>query len=458
MRRQAKLPTILGLILLVFGIAGGVVLVQTRQVFNISASPEETPQQVKITDITDKSFSVSWVTEKPTAGFVSYGTSEKLGTVISQKLPTSQASVLHYITIEGLKPNTEYFFKIGSGKNTYGKNNGAYRQKTAPAPSTLPETDIIFGTVSDQSGNAARGVIVYAAFANATTLSAVTDEAGRWSMPLSTARTPNLSSFAVYNRQTDILEITVQGGEQIASAKVLTGSSRPVPPITLGKSHDFTKLPPAPEGGLPKSEVSLPEDTVPQGGAQSGFSVEEQGTKVGSIQVKLTNPQDGEKVSSTNPQFVGTGTPGTAFTIKVESEVSFSDKVTVDKSGKWSWSVPKELSPGEHTVTLSWNDEKGQARTAKRSFTVLAAGESQLPAFSASPSGSAATKSPSPSPSPSPKASPSPSPKPVKTPSPSPKASPLPEAGDLTSSLTILIMGLVLLFAGIFLPKTKFLK
>lgn len=458
MRRQAKLPTILGLILLVFGIAGGVVLVQTKQVFNISASPEETPQQVKIADITDKSFSVSWVTEKPTLGFVSYGTSDKLGTVIQQKLPTSQASLPHHIAIEGLKPNTEYFFKIGSGKNTYGKNNSAYRQKTAPAPGALPETDIIFGAVSDQSGNTAGGIIVYAALGSATLLSAVTDETGRWSIPLSTARTANISSFAVYNRQTDILEINVQGGGgQVASAKVLTGSSRPVPSITLGKSHDFTKLTPAPQGGLPKSEVSLPDGTATQGGAQSGFSVEEQAAKTNSIQIKLTNPQDGEKINTVKPQFVGTGTPGTAFTIKIESETSFSDKVTVDKSGKWSWSLPKELSPGEHTVTISWNDEKGQTRIAKRGFTVLAAGESELPAFSASPSGGIATKSPSPSPSPSPKASPSPSPKPAKA-SPSPKPSPLPEAGDLTSSLAILIMGLVLLFAGIFLPKTKFLK
>lgn len=466
--RQVKLPTILGLALLVLGVAAGVVLVQTRQVFKAAADPSETPQQVKITDITERGFVVSWVTEKPTLGFVSYGTSDSLGTVANQK-PSTQNSLVHRISVENLKPAANYFFKVGSGKNTFDKNGQAYQVKTAPIPSSVPQTDIIFGTVNTASGAPGAGVIVYATIPAAVTLSSLTDEAGKWTVPLSTARNTNLSSFALYNPQTEIIDIMVQGGgSQIASAKVKTGNARPVPPITLGKTHDFTKLTPLPEGGTPKSEINLPEEaTGSSSSPQSEFSLEKlettatSGTKV----IKLATPKDKETINTDKPQFTGSGSPGTSFTIKVESEATYSAKIIVGKDGSWSWSPPKNLSPGKHTITLSWKDETGQTKTTKRSFTVLAAGASSIPSFTASPSGSAtssAKSSPPPAGGPSPTAKPKASPTPTATPSgrvslPS-TSSGVPVSGTLTPSLTIFIMGLVLLLAGIFLPKTKFLN
>lgn len=453
--RQTKLPTILGLVLLIVGVAAGVVLVQTRQVFKIAASPQNSPREVKITDIKDRSFVVSWVTEKETTGYVSYGTGKSLGSIANEK--SSQPSLVHYVTLENLKPETTYFFKVGSGKNTFDKNGQPYQTKTGPELSSPPQTDVVFGTVNTPTAAAASGVVVYANLGGAVTLSSLTDANGKWTIPLSTARTANLSSYTTYNGQQDTLEIFVQAGSQIATARVLTGSSRPVPPITLGKNHDFTNIGPIPQGGLPKSEINLPEEGTEPQIPQSGFSLDGLGSQATeAAKVTLTTPKSKEKVNTDKPQFVGTGTPGTSFTIKVESPQSYQSQVTVGQNGSWTWSPPKNLSPGEHTVSVSWKDEKGQTKEIKRGFTVLAAGESGLPAFSASPSGAVAT--PTPSPQPSPKASPTPTPKPAKTPTPEPKASPLPEAGGLTTSLAILIMGLVLLLAGIFLPKTKFLS
>lgn len=462
--RQVKLPTILGLILLVLGVASGVVLVQTRQIFRAAADPSEIPQQVKITDINDKSFVVSWVTEKPTLGFVSYGTSESLGSVANQKPSLSQSSLIHYIVVENLKPATNYFFKVGSGKNTFGKNGQAHQVKTAPTLSSVPQTDIIFGTVNTSSGTPASGVVVYTNLPGATTLSSLTDEGGKWTIPLSTARVTNLSSFAPYNPQTEIIDIMVQGGgSELASAKVPAGAAKPVPPITLGKTHDFTKLAPLPEGGTPKSQINLPEETTASSPAlQSGFSLDDLGSPATkSVNIKLLSPGGEEKINTDKPQFTGTGTPGTSFAIKVESEATYSAKVTVDKNGDWLWSPPKNLSPGEHTVTLSWQDEKGQTKTIKRSFTVLAAGQSSIPSFTATPSGSttsSAKASPSPSPTAKPKASPSPTATPFGRSSLPSTSSGVPVAGSLTPSLGILIMGLVLLLAGFFLPKTRFLN
>lgn len=467
MPKLPKLPTILGLFLLVLGLAAGVILVQNRQLFGVTASPDQIPQQVKTTNITDKSFTVSWVTEGQTIGFVNYGAAESLGTVISDK--STVPSSTHFVIIDNLKPQITYFFKIGSGKNTFGTGGEAYKIKTGPTLSSAPQTDIIFGMVNSGSGQGVSGAIVYVTLPGAGTLSGLTDNNGRWTIPLSTARTLNLSSYVSYNLKTEILDILVQVSPgEIASAKVLTGSSRPVPAITLGKNHDFTKITPAPEGELPKSELNLPQGGTATGSSepQSGFSLDESGSqatgsttiKPGLITIKLTSPKDKEKVNAQKPQFVGTGTSGAAFTIKVESPKTYSAQLKVDKNGNWSWSPPENLEAGDHTATVSWKDEKGQSKMVKRSFTVLAAGASDLPAFSASPSGTAtpsAKASPSPSPTIKPKASASPTATASARKSLPSTASGVPVSGTLTPSLGIFIMGLVLLLIGLFLPKTK---
>lgn len=460
MPKLPKLPTILGLFLLVLGLAAGVILVQNRQLFGVTASPDQIPQQVKTTNITDKSFTVSWVTEVQTTGFVNYGTAESLGTVISDK--STVPSSAHFVIIDNLKPQTTYFFKIGSGKNTFGTGGEAYRIKTGPPLSSAPQTDIVFGTVNNGSGQGVSGTIVYVTLPGAGTLSGLTDNSGRWTIPLSIARTLNLSSYVSYNLKTEVLDIFVQRNPgEIASAKVLTGSARPVPPIILGKNHDFTKITPAPEGELPKSELNLPQEGTATGSGepQSGFSLDEQGAQAtGSTTVKLTSPKDKEKVNTQKPQFVGTGTTGITFTIKIESPKIYSAQVKVNKNGGWSWSPPENLEVGDHTATISWKDEKGQAKMVKRSFTVLAAGASDLPAFSASPSGTATSRakaSPSPSPTAKPKASPAPTATAEARKSLPSTASGVPVSGTLTPSLGIFIMGLVLLLIGLFLPKTK---
>lgn len=455
-----RLPTILGLLLLVLGLAAGVILVQNRQLFGVKASPDQIPQQVKTTNITDKSFTVSWVTEGQTIGFVNYGTAESLGRVASDK--STSPSSTHYAVVDNLKPQTTYYFKIGSGKNTFGTDGGSYKIKTGPALSSVPQTDIVFGTVNNSLGQSVPHAIVYVTLPGSGTLSGLTDNKGKWTIPLSTARTLSLSSYTSYNLKTETLDILVQAGPQeVASAKVLTGSSRPVPQITLGKNHDFTKIPPVSEGELPKSELTLPQGgtATVSGEPQSGFSLDGQVSQTtGSATVKLASPKDKEKVNAQKPQFVGTGTPGTPFTIKIESLKTYSAQVKVDKNGNWSWSPPENLESGNHTATISWKDEKGQTKTIKQGFTVLAAGASSIPSFTASPSGSA-TSSAKASPSPSPTAKPKASPTPTATPSgrvslPS-TTSGMPVSGSLTPSLGIFIMGLVLLLVGLFLPKTK---
>jgi len=78
MKKALRLPTILGLFLVLGAIAGGVILIKQGPSLFIKASPTLTPNQLKITNVSDTSFTVSWLTEQSTSGFIKYGTDNNL--------------------------------------------------------------------------------------------------------------------------------------------------------------------------------------------------------------------------------------------------------------------------------------------------------------------------------------------------------------------------------------------
>lgn len=258
MKKQHSLPTVAGLLVLIIGVAVGVFLVQSKRTLTTSASVEETPKNVKITNITDKSFTVSWTTAKKTPGLVSFGKSETLDQTSGESAPSS----FHHITVANLAPRTNYLFKIGSGENIFDNNGDFYQVKTGPTLGTLTKNDFVaFGTIQDSLGTAAAGVLVYATLPGASPLSAQTDSKGSWVIPLSSTRTSTLTSFASYGGNSN-LAILVQSASQTASAQILVSSARPVPPITLGKTYNFTDVKSPESSSLPSSNIQLAISTV----------------------------------------------------------------------------------------------------------------------------------------------------------------------------------------------------
>ena len=75
--KKAKIPTIIGIILLIFGLATGVILVQNRQIFRLGAEGQNSPKDVRVSNIASSSLTVSWITDVQTTGFVKYGESSE---------------------------------------------------------------------------------------------------------------------------------------------------------------------------------------------------------------------------------------------------------------------------------------------------------------------------------------------------------------------------------------------
>jgi len=448
MKRIRRLPTILGILILLIGIGVGVVVIRQAPHLLVRAGPEVNPKEVNITNITDNSFTVSWITDAPTSGYVKYGVNNSL--TLTAKDDRDQASGetgnfnTHYVTVKNLNPAIKYYFKIGSGTGIFGNNDQSYQLTTAPAIRTAaPANDTAYGTVVDQSGSPARGVIVYLSLANAILQSALTTSSGVWSIPLNLTRSEDLSTYLVYDREASIESIKVQGASSgVAEGQTTTKRDSPIPDIILGRNFDYvTSSEGAPPGGEEEEDEEAANGEDQQG---PGFNLGDLGaTPPATVSSELTivNPEDKEEVSTAKPEVIGTGPVGETIEVVIESPTAYNGKVLVDSLGKWQWTPPANLEAGEHTITASYTDESGQKKTVFHSFVVLAAGEDNLPSYTATPSGEAVL---SPTPTPSPKPSPTPTPR---TSMPSTEGG-VPSSGDMMPTFLVFLIGSALVVLG----------
>lgn len=443
MKKIKRLPTILGILILLAGITAGVFLVQEGRGRFLQASPEITPKQIKIANITDQNFSVSWITDSATSGFIKYGTGKEL-TFIAQD-DRDEASgqtgsfTTHHVTLKGLKPATNYFFKISSAKKVFANNGQEYQATTAASPQgPLPKNDVAYGTIVKSDGSPAEGVIVYLSLKNAIPQSTLSKASGSWYISLNSILANNLTSYVAYDLQASTEEIFVQGANLgTATAIAVTENDSPIPTITLGQTFDFRTTP------LAEPQEPTLQPTIPQGRFPIGTT-----PSPGESQLTIINPDEDEEINTLKPEFLGTGPAGETLTIEIQSPETLSDQITIGENGAWNWTPPANLLPGEHTITVTLPD----GRSISRLFTVLAAGNENSPSFTASPS---ATLTPSPAPdltaTPSPTLTATPSP--TATPSgrtsiPSTEAG-IPDSGNLTPTFLFSIIGTTLIGTGL---------
>jgi len=451
MKKIKQLPTALGLFILLAGLAAGILLIRQNTSQFLRANPESTPKQVKITNITDRGFTVSWITDKPTNGFVKYNSNKELTLVARDDRDeiSNQTGefATHHVTLKGLKPNTTYFFKIVSGKKNFDNNGQNYSVKTGSAiQAPPPENDVAYGTITKADGSPAQGVIVYLSLSNAIPQSTLTKASGSWVIPLNLARATSLTTYAPYDRTASIEEIFVQGGsEGTATAVAVTKDDSPMPTITLGQTFDFR----TPQQLITPTPAGNPQPTIPP----TRFDVSQPATPTANKPLTITNPNEGESVTANKPSFFGTGPAGKHLTITIHSSQALNGEVVINQDGSWTWTPPVDLSPGQHTVTITLPN----GASISRLFTVLAAGEDSLPSFTATASATPTLSfTPTETPTPTPTISLNPTPTSIPTATPAGRVSlpstesGTPTTGTLTPTILFSIMGIVLISMGLF--------
>lgn len=382
-----RIPTLLGLVILIGGLVAGIFLVNRKQGLETKAGPTAVPRDVIATNMAANSFTVSWVTDTPVTGFVKYSEDpakivNPAGDLRDQTSGSSQSYLNHYVNISNLKADTTYYVLIGSGPKTYDDGGKPFQFRTGPQV-IPPAEDVVSGKVIDNNGNGVSGAIIYTDIDGGKTLSTLSTMDGSFRLNLGMVRDAGGRVFD-YKMTSPLLRITVNGGASgKATAVTSLDKSKPVPDITMGTNQNFV------ENVITANQTSV--ETKSEGfkqlaSAQSSSTSLQ--TSDSTSSVKILNPAiDGEMIATASPEIMGKATPGTDLLITVKSLVEQSQAVKADALGNWKWTPPKALEAGLHTVSVTFKNELNVMQTISRNFTVLAARDAYgLPSFTATPS------------------------------------------------------------------------
>lgn len=227
------------LIILISGLLVGLYLLSQQTNLFPKAAPQITPQEVKISNLSDNSFTVSWVTpDKPTIGFVSYGQGNLTETALDDRDTAGpKPRTTHHITLKNLIPQTTYLFKISSAGQTFDNNGQPYSVTTTPTTQdTPPLPQPIFGKVKTADSKPPQEAVVYVEIGEGTLLSSYTRADGNWLVTLNNARTKDLSTYLTPQDQ-DRVAVTIQAGiEGFISKATTLAKKNELSAITLNKT------------------------------------------------------------------------------------------------------------------------------------------------------------------------------------------------------------------------------
>lgn len=216
---------------------------------SVVSAPAGMISDLRVTNLSDKGFTVSWMTNVASTGRVSYGTTPALGS--NRADDAGAGPYAHHVTLSGLTPGTTYYFDVISGGYT-DNNGGAHYSVTTGPTLAIPGTDTVYGQVFRPDGvTPVAGVIVYVTVVDrngsgsagrSATLSALSDAAGYWFVNLASIRTVNAAAYFSYSPAGgDDLELSARHGPWGNAAltvdlgqSYVAGSYRaPTPPLIL---------------------------------------------------------------------------------------------------------------------------------------------------------------------------------------------------------------------------------
>lgn len=391
---KRQMPTLLGLALLVVGLVTAALLFsQGTGIFLPRATPETTPKSVRISNVTEDGFYITFLTDAEVPGFVKYGEEKGKYTQIGDERDQLSGQIgnyqLHHIRIKGLKAGTNYYYVIGTGAGALFDDNGEpFVVRTAAAAGTQPKVSNAYGTLKTENGSPATGWVVFVTTENSGTQSSLVRDTGSWAVALSNARTRDGSGFAEI-KDGDLLSIQVQGpnpkdkmdaeaalkAEQ--SIDLTFGAENPV--VSSDESSEATASAETTETTPPSSEAT-PSPSLDQTMLAESNDSSDSATATDSAEIittlDLTTVAEADKpvVETSQPEIKGTAPANLVISIEVHSDNQVSTQVTSDDNGNFSVDLATlgaNLEPGEHTVTYSYVDPStGQTVTRNQTFVV----------------------------------------------------------------------------------------
>jgi len=361
-KKNIKKFPLLGIVILVLGIVATAALTLSGVNPFIRAAPPENPENIRITNITDTSFTLTYETQASVIGTIAYGKDQLLGQVGLDDRDQASGSPaqynIHSITIRDLQPQTKYFFSILSGKTTYLNNGILFTTTTGSPVSSKPTSEEpLSGILNMPDGTKPHEAIVYVTTDGGQTLSTLVKSTGLYIIPLNTIRKSNGSEALILTQNAKLQMLAIASDNSQSKVILLAGQRNPVPNITLSSNYDFTlaSTPLASTSALP---IGFPE-----------FALD----KTISATPQIDTPKDNQTFTDSQPLLQGQALPNATVDITIHSNV-ITAQVIADQQGNWTYRPPTPLPPGEHTITITTRDKFGILQTITKTFTIFWSG------------------------------------------------------------------------------------
>jgi hypothetical protein len=227
---KLRIPTLLGLTLILAGVGVGTFLVTQPQTIVSKASADLNPKDIKITNIGVDSATITWSTDTQSTTIINYGPGNFDQTAIDDRDQTPSARKLHFITVKNLQPNTSYNFKILSGKQS-GESH-TFQTKQEEISSGLRP---IIGSVLDGDKFLISG-IAYLEVPGQETQAALIKSFGTFLIPISQLNKEGVDTTATLTILTD------NGTKAVATFNILSqlAIDKPIGPLRIGQTIDLT--------------------------------------------------------------------------------------------------------------------------------------------------------------------------------------------------------------------------
>lgn len=264
------------------------------------SEPWSVPMDVRVTNVSSRSATISWVTEEPTRGFVIYGTEERFKpgvfstigrsmavddrdvsravlqaaekersnisdnvdggidyAAISEKVVLNQVGryYVHHVTIANLDPGGTYYYMVGNGYRFDSVDDVLAADQFSIADghsfTTFPETDMLlvpnpaYGGVRALDAAVTDGILYMVVYYDSgeeisVPLSATLNESGNWYIDLSSARTIDGEVLDDLQETEDFEMVYVQGGD-FGESEIMVfrmDNDAPMPTIELLDTDD----------------------------------------------------------------------------------------------------------------------------------------------------------------------------------------------------------------------------
>lgn len=237
-----KIPTLIGVALIIALIVTGVLFYMRRQT---PVPSDITVTDLKVVNISDTSATVVWQTSKPVSSLLFYGENPSPNTEAADNRDRiePQNRITHFVTLNNLKPKTKYFFKTSNGGSFFPETPQEFM-----TADVLPHTEEITfsfikpikGTVLNINLNPVDESLIFLNIPGAQELAAFSSTAGNFVVSLKTVLNEDLSQVFTIAQDTTADLIITKGGLQSRIKINISDSTVNLPPISLGNNLDLT--------------------------------------------------------------------------------------------------------------------------------------------------------------------------------------------------------------------------